>query len=161
MGQSSSSSRVLLAGLVVISLLLGLYAWKTAPDDAAGARGNDVTIGPIDATEVDGPSLVPVSADPVNASHNRRARPVVGSAVPPAFPIEAVKRGESGKVILEVVVDARGQATGIRVATSSGSPALDEAAREAVGRWRFEPALEDNEPVADTIEIPIDFEPAR
>ncbi|AWV07379.1 energy transducer TonB [Marilutibacter maris] len=160
MSQASSSSRLLLAGLAIVALLLGLYVWKMAPDDVADAAGNDITIGPIDATEIDGQSLTPASADPDNASRNRRARPVVGSAVPPAFPIEAIKRGESGKVILEVVVDPRGQATAVRVATSSGSLILDEAAREAVGRWQFEPALEENEPVADTIEIPVDFEPA-
>lgn len=158
MSRSSPPSRPLVAGLVVVTLvLLGLAVWTLKRDGSGAADG--VTIGPIDATEIDD-SLAPAASAKGDAERNRRAFPVVGSAVPPPFPIEAVKRGESGTVVLEVVVDARGEASGIRVATSSGSRILDDAALEAVRRWRFEPALEGGEPVADTIEVPIEFEPA-
>ncbi|MCF7220556.1 energy transducer TonB [Marilutibacter chinensis] len=161
MSRTNSSSRLLLAGLAIAALLLALAVWLTKRGDTPAAAGDGITIGPIDATEVDGSSLAPASVvDGAAAVRSRRAFPVVGSAVPPPFPIEAIKRGESGKVVLEVVVDPRGQATGVRVATSSGSTILDDAARDTVSRWQFEPALEDGKPVADTIEVPIDFEPA-
>ena len=57
--------------------------------------------------------------------------------IPPRYPPEAARRGDQGVVDLLVEVAPDGTAAGVRVYASSGFPALDRAAREAVARWRF------------------------
>ncbi|MBB1059393.1 energy transducer TonB [Marilutibacter spongiae] len=160
MNAQSRSSRSLLTGLALASLVMVVALVWISRSGGAGADGTDTA----DGGETASPQALQ-AGDAGPETHeavagDRRARPVVGTATPPAFPIEAVKRGESGRVVLAVVVDPRGQATAVSIAESSTSTLLDEAAREAVQRWQFEPALEGGKPVADTIEIPVEFEPA-
>jgi periplasmic protein TonB len=45
----------------------------------------------------------------------------------------------------------------INIVQSSGSAALDAAARRGVAAWRFAPARRANGPVASSIDIPIQF----
>jgi len=55
---------------------------------------------------------------------------------PPVYPLAARRRGVQGRVILRVTVEPGGYVSQARVATSSGSKSLDEAALTAVKRWR-------------------------
>lgn len=75
----------------------------------------------------------------------------------PAYPEAARLRGDQGAVGLEVSIDARGRVTGVTVARSSGFPALDRAARDAVSAWRFRPATVDGAPVPGSIRTTIHF----
>ena len=75
----------------------------------------------------------------------------------PAYPAISRRSGEQGRVILRVLVNARGGADEVQVRTSCGYPRLDEAAREAVLRWRFVPAKRGAEPIAAWVLIPISF----
>jgi protein TonB len=60
-------------------------------------------------------------------------------------------------VLLRVFVTSAGVAEKVEVQTSSGSPRLDQAAREAVSRWQFVPARRGEEPVAAWLLVPIVF----
>jgi protein TonB len=60
-----------------------------------------------------------------------------------------------GVVILEATVDTSGRMTGLRVRRPVAL--LDQAALDAVGRWRFTPALLNGEPVAVIMTITIRF----
>jgi protein TonB len=75
----------------------------------------------------------------------------------PAYPPLSRRMHEEGKVILRVLVNVRGTADEVQVRTPSGSPRLDEAARETVRGWRFVPAKRGAEPVAAWVLIPISF----
>jgi len=75
----------------------------------------------------------------------------------PYYPAMSRRAGEQGKVILRVQVSASGAANEVQVLTSSGFPRLDEAARDAVRRWKFVPAKRGNEPVQVWVHIPIPF----
>ena len=82
----------------------------------------------------------------------------------PRYPTVARRRGIEGTVTLEVRVDGAGLPERVAIARSSGSTLLDEAALEAVRRWRFRPALRSGEPVAGIVTVPITFrllEPER
>lgn len=57
--------------------------------------------------------------------------------VAPAYPPAARRKGIEGSVLLHVRFDASGRPKDISIMTSSGSPMLDDAARDAVSRWRF------------------------
>jgi len=75
----------------------------------------------------------------------------------PEYPRIARRLGEYGKVILRVYVTASGRADKVEIRTSSGSPRLDQAARDAVERWKFVPARRGDEPVAAWVLVPIAF----
>jgi|GEM_PF-1763627 len=76
---------------------------------------------------------------------------------PPAYPADARQRGEQGTVRLEIELDADGIVTSVRVLRSSGSMALDEAARAAAVAWRFRPARRDGGAVRAVLERNITF----
>jgi periplasmic protein TonB len=75
----------------------------------------------------------------------------------PAYPMSARRRGEQGTVLLKVLVTREGTAATVSVETSSGSKSLDEAALEAVRKWRFVPAKRGAQPVEEWYEIPLVF----
>ncbi|NEX59826.1 energy transducer TonB [Noviherbaspirillum galbum] len=76
----------------------------------------------------------------------------------PEYPNGARRLGEEGKVMLRVLVNERGVAERIEIQKSSGSPRLDEAARQAVLRAVFKPYAEDGKPVPMYALVPIAFQ---
>src|SRR2546425_4583757 len=60
----------------------------------------------------------------------------------PSYPSAAREQGLEGVVVLGVLVGVNGRAVEISVRTSSGARVLDDAAVDAVRRWRFAPAEE-------------------
>jgi protein TonB len=83
--------------------------------------------------------------------------PVVGHNPPPSYPASARRRGQEGRVEIEVIVSAQGTPASVRVARSSGHAALDEAAADAVRGWTFRAALAEGRPVEFTLTIPFRF----
>ena len=75
----------------------------------------------------------------------------------PRYPYLSRSREEEGKVILRVHVNKQGQASRIETIQSSGHSRLDKAARKAVKNWTFMPALEDGNPAAGVVQVPILF----
>ncbi len=93
----------------------------------------------------------PVSTTPPNFSAGYLENPS------PAYPAVSRRMREEGKVMLRVLVNARGTADEVQVRTSSGIARLDEAAQETVRRWKFVPAKRGSEAVAAWVLIPISF----
>ncbi len=77
----------------------------------------------------------------------------------PEYPKMALSMGESGKVVLRVLVTSDGDAGSVEVMESSGFPNLDKAAVDAVRQWKFNPAMSDNKAIDSFYEIPITFKP--
>ncbi len=75
----------------------------------------------------------------------------------PVYPPMSRRMGEEGRVILRVFVEANGRASQIQIRTASGSPRLDQAALEAVSRWKFFPAQRGAEAVGAWVLVPIVF----
>jgi protein TonB len=62
-----------------------------------------------------------------------------------------------GAVILEAVIDERGNVTSVRVV--KGLPmGLDKSAIDAVSRWKFQPATLDGRPVAVYFNLTVNFQ---
>lgn len=76
---------------------------------------------------------------------------------PPAYPVTARRMGQQGKVILRVLVNPAGTADKVELRTSSGFDRLDDAALDAVRRWRFVPARQGDQPVTAWVLVPIVF----
>jgi len=75
----------------------------------------------------------------------------------PEYPDQARREGWEGTVLLAVLVDTEGRPETIVLSRSSGFSSLDTAAREAVTRWRFQPARYGRNRVQSWVEVPIVF----
>jgi protein TonB len=104
----------------------------TAPSTASGKAGS--------------PSLVEPSAD---ADYLKNP--------PPGYPRISRRNGEQGTVIVRVFISTQGAPEKAEVRTSSGFVRLDQAALEAVQRWRFVPGRRNGTPEAMWFNIPVRF----
>lgn len=59
----------------------------------------------------------------------------------PAYPEEAQKAKRGGSGLYELRINPRGAITDVVVLKSSGSAVLDNAAKRALLKWRFKPAI--------------------
>jgi protein TonB len=103
-----------------------------APSAASGKTGS--------------PSLVEPSAD---ADYLKNP--------PPGYPRISRRNGEQGTVIVRVFISTQGAPEKAEVRTSSGFARLDQAALEAVQRWRFVPGRRNGTPEAMWFNIPVRF----
>ena len=113
------------------------------------------------STTVALPASAPVvAAKPPSAapdSVTRTARPQGGYQVRPAYPSAPRRLGIQGTTLLRVHVLADGRIGAVLVEHSAGHPDLDQAAMEAVRRWRFEPARRGADAVAMWVLLPVEF----
>ena len=78
---------------------------------------------------------------------------------PPEYPVALACAGIGGQVLLEVEVGTAGTPTRIDLVRGSGNDDLDRLARESVQGWKFRPATRGGQPVAQTIQVPVNFTP--
>jgi len=105
-----------------------------------------------------GPALVaskPSTTTPDGVT--RTARPQGGYQVRPAYPAAPRRLGIQGTTMLRVHVLADGRIGDVLVERSAGHPDLDQAATDAVRRWRFEPARRGDDAVAMWVLLPVEF----
>lgn len=76
----------------------------------------------------------------------------------PEYPRRSRRAGETGKVVLRVLVTPDGGAGEVRLHDSSGFEQLDEAAIAAVQRWRFVAARKGDTAVAAWVVVPLRFD---
>lgn len=157
--------------LALLALVLIGWYWlgqreAPAPVDAPLSGAPVVNEpAPTDA-EPDRPTAAARKAAPTAPIAPARSRsspavPIPAYRITPQYPVAALRVGASGTVVLRVNVGIGGMPGEIDFARRSGSRELDDAARDAVKQWRFEPALRKGKPVVSVVEIPIDFEPPR
>jgi len=77
------------------------------------------------------------------------------SGLPPEYPLIARNARVQGVVILEAVIDERGEVGRIKVLRSV--PLLDQAAVTAVQQWRYTPTLLNGVPVSVLMTITVNF----
>lgn len=106
---------------------------------------------PVD-TQPPGPQVdsTPAETAPTPLGYSRR------HAVP--YPRTSVIHNEQGTVILRVLIGSDGVPQRIEIEKSSGFPALDRAAREAVLKWRFTAGTKDGVPYTAWGRVPVEFQ---
>lgn len=97
----------------------------------------------------------PARADSMGAGGNSLPYVVFGPR--PVYPPEARASGREGKVRIKVLIFERGAPGEVQLAESSGYASLDEAALDALRRWRFQPALRDGQPIPAWVTVPVIF----
>lgn len=108
------------------------------------------------------PPRPPVAASaPAPAVAPRQARVDAKDVLPadfkPKYPEGARKRNEQGLVLMEIALNERGRAEGVKILSSSGFHELDEAAVKAVRVTKFKPARADGKAVRATVRLPVNF----
>jgi len=91
------------------------------------------------------PATVPAPA----AGGNLGARALFGSCAKPMYPAQSFAAQHQGTVHLEFLVGTDGRVLDSKVAKSSGYPALDETAHNAIKLCKFDPAMKDGKPVVN------------
>jgi len=146
-------------------------ARPATPRVAAAEVNEDITIAP--TTFEDNPVETlpppPAGTDP-SATPSYIARDVeprltnvreIRQLLERLYPPMLKEAGIGGRVLLWVFVDARGKALRSQINSSSGYPALDNAATRIVEQMKFSPAMNRDKPVGVWIAQPIDFSVTR
>lgn len=76
---------------------------------------------------------------------------------PPHYPAVARLRNWEGKVVFEALILKSGRVGHLNLLASSGYKSLDSAARKAIHRWQFKPAISSGIAIDSQVEIPITF----
>lgn len=131
--------------------------------DIAKMEPTEQTMPEINLDEV----LAPPAENPLPASENAIAATAASGApaqdlktstrVEPTYPAQSRRLGEEGSVKLRILVDATGRPKTIEVMASSGFPRLDQAAQEAVRRWRFKAATDGSRAIEAWTQVGVTF----
>ncbi len=126
---------------------------KASATQAAVVDNTSAALPPLEATPATGSADSVASSGPVEAGQLHYL-----SAPAPSYPVAALRAGLQGTVVLRVLVDIDGRPSEVSIQTSSGHRALDLAARSQVLRsWRFQPALQNGQPVQAYGLVPVSF----
>jgi TonB family protein len=82
--------------------------------------------------------------------------PQLRDKITPRYPEQARLARTEGRVILRAVIDENGNVRDISVLRSS-DPVFDDAAIEAVERWKYAPAVQDGRPVSVYFTVIVEF----
>ena len=126
-----------------------------APTEAPGAAAEVPVVmqAPVPPAE---PTPAPAPAAPTTVTQARFNADYLQNPAP-AYPALSRRMGEEGKVVLRVFVESTGRPSQIEVKFASGSPRLDQAAQEAVWRWKFVSARRGDDAVGAWVLVPIVF----
>lgn len=82
------------------------------------------------------------------------------SDAPPSYPVEAKQAGIQGLVVLAAVIGKDGTIQSLKV-LNSPSPALSQAAMDAVKQWKYRPFMLNGNPVEVDTQITVNFTLSR
>jgi len=125
----------------------------SAPGTSASQSTFAISDQPSAPAAPSGPAVAAVPNDGIT----QRAMPRGGYQYRPSYPASARNLGIQGTTLLSILVDNDGRVADVVVKQSAGHPDLDQAAADAVRRWRFEPARRGSEPVAMWVLLPVEF----
>lgn len=156
-----------------------------ADQDAGGqapAGGEDATPSPVQSLAASPPAVpppapqasaqpppAPASSQPApGATRTAVTMPVTAAApavrearllsrVDPEYPVEAMRSRQQGWVEVDFLIGADGSVGDVRVVGSRPGRIFDRAALRAIQGWRFEPRLENGQPVASRMRQRFDF----
>lgn len=107
----------------------------------------------------DSPAPPKAPSGPVDPDRPRVVGQVdyAGKRPVPQYPRQSVRRGETGRVVVRILISSKGAVTRATVQKSSGYRRLDEAALEAARSARFKPYTENGMAYPALADIPFDF----
>ena len=76
----------------------------------------------------------------------------------PVYPEMARKKEIEGNVIIQALVDKKGEVVKVKIGKSSGHKLLDKAAATAAKDFKYSPALQNKQPVAVWVSYRVSFQ---
>lgn len=120
-----SNGTIAVAGLAIVLALSSLAGCAQAPATQADAVTRSSTA---------------VATGTTTSAQNR---PTCNK---PEYPKDALRRGSQGTTVIRFLIETDGSVAQSTVVKSSGDVSLDEAARSALSKCRFNPAIKDDKP---------------
>ncbi|TSC24675.1 energy transducer TonB [Corallococcus sp. Z5C101001] len=111
-------------------------------------KTGDKAVAPKDVKGYGAPKYTPI--------YQVDREPQLASEVKIPYPEEARRAGVEGTVTLALTIDTEGRVVNVRVLSGPGS-GLDEAARDAIRRFRFTPAFKGGEAVSTELKYAYTF----
>jgi protein TonB len=104
------------------------------------------------------PPATPAPPSPAQPQADTAASAITDTHTAPAYPPQARRLGEQGKVQLRLSIGPDGRVTAADVVKSSGFADLDQAAAAWVmAHWKYQPAIRGGVPVASTAMAAVTF----
>jgi TonB family protein len=82
--------------------------------------------------------------------------PVATDQVPPDYPAPMRRNNLDGKALVALIVLPNGKPDQVQLVEAT-HPLFADAAVEAVRHWHFKPAMKNGQPVAASMQLPIEF----
>jgi protein TonB len=112
---------------------------------------------PVEIPVEQAPPAEAVTTAPVSTPPAAEQSLKVTNRVDPIYPAQSRRAGEEGTVTFKVLVDANGRGKDFAVTQSSGFPKLDQAAMEAIKKWKFAAAVQNGGPVEAYTTVRVTF----
>lgn len=114
---------------------------------------------PVDALDAIRISAAPASA---KATHDASVSEDTSyrKAVPPKYPVDAIKTHQQGEIVLRVMVDADGNPVSAKVEKADPPEAeatFAQASIDAVMQWKFNPAEKDGRKIGGEVRVPFTY----
>lgn len=129
-----------------VPVVIGISLSNTAATGGFAAPVGNTVYGKVDEKAVDPNSVKAYAAPKYAPPGGADAEPSVQYEFRSTYPEEARKNGIEGSVRLRVTIDEKGNVTECTIVAGPGY-GLNEAARDALKKFRFSPATQKGEPV--------------
>ncbi|RKH44225.1 energy transducer TonB [Corallococcus sicarius] len=137
-------------------LVVGMTMSSTTSAGSFAAPVGNTAYGKANGTAKDPKEVKGYSAPKYVPVYQVDSEPTVASEVKIPYPDEARRAGIEGTVTLSITIDADGKVGTVKVISGPGY-GLDEAARDAIRRFRFKPAIKGGEAVATEMKYSYTF----
>lgn len=133
----------------------GKFQGRTLEETSA-TRKTSGTAAPLVAPVAEPPQVTADAATAVEPASVTAAKLV--KRVAPEYPPSAADRGTEGYVLVEFTVAPDGRVIDPVIIESSPRRTFDSAARDAVRRWKYEPARQGDAAIASTARVRLEFQ---
>jgi periplasmic protein TonB len=137
-------------------LVVGMTMSSTTSAGSFAAPVGNTAYGKATGTATDPKAVKGYSAPKYVPVYQVDSEPTVASEVKIPYPDEARRAGIEGTVTLSITIDADGKVSNVKVISGPGY-GLNEAARDAIRRFRFKPAIKGGEAVATEMKYSYTF----
>ncbi|HZI10829.1 MAG TPA: TonB family protein [Myxococcus sp.] len=137
-------------------LVVGMTLSSTTSAGTFAAPVGNTSYGRVDPTAKDPKEVKAYSAPKYTPIYQVDREPTVASEVKIPYPEEARRAGIEGTVTLSITIDPDGRVVAVKVVSGPGY-GLNEAARDAIRRFRFKPAIKGGEAVSTEMKYSYTF----
>jgi protein TonB len=139
-----------------VPLVVGISMSSTTSAGSFAAPVGNTAYGKVDGTAKAPQEVKEYAAPKYTPIYQVDSEPKVASEVKIPYPEEARRAGIEGTVTLSITIDLEGKVVAAKIVSGPGY-GLNEAARDAIKRFRFKPAIKGGEPVSTEMKYAYTF----